>query len=107
MWKHRLDTACSCEYEWRDEKLKVKVKLSLCLIRHQTMKVYWGVDVLLHAFLTSALDGGDWSASNPRRFNPRERAPGTQWIGGWVCLPQSRSGRCGEEKSEWRDGLRM
>jgi hypothetical protein len=34
--------------------------------------------------LTSALDGGEWLASRPRRFTPRERAPGTHWIGGWV-----------------------
>jgi hypothetical protein len=27
--------------------------------------------------LTSALDGGEWSASRPDRFTPRERAPGT------------------------------
>jgi hypothetical protein len=32
--------------------------------------------------LTSALDGGEWSASRPDRFNPRERAPGAHWIGG-------------------------
>jgi hypothetical protein len=34
--------------------------------------------------LTSALDGGEWSASRPRRFTPRERVPGTHWTGGWV-----------------------
>jgi hypothetical protein len=34
--------------------------------------------------LTSALDGGEWSASCPGRFTPREKAPGTHWIGGWV-----------------------
>jgi hypothetical protein len=34
--------------------------------------------------LTSALDGGEWSASRPYRFTPRERGPGTHWIGGWV-----------------------
>jgi hypothetical protein len=34
--------------------------------------------------LTSALDGGEWSASRPGLFTPRERAPGTHWIGGWV-----------------------
>jgi hypothetical protein len=34
--------------------------------------------------LTSALDGGEWSASRPGRFTSRERAPGTHWIGGWV-----------------------
>jgi len=32
----------------------------------------------------TALDGGEWSASCPGRFTPRERAPGTHWIGGWV-----------------------
>jgi len=34
--------------------------------------------------LTSALDGGEWSASLPGRFAPRERAPHTHWIGGYV-----------------------
>jgi hypothetical protein len=34
--------------------------------------------------LTSALDGGEWSASRPGRFNPRVRAPSTHWVGGWV-----------------------
>jgi hypothetical protein len=34
--------------------------------------------------LTSALDGGEWSASRPGRFTPKERASGTHWIGGWV-----------------------
>jgi hypothetical protein len=27
---------------------------------------------------------GEWSASRPCRFTPKERAPGTHWIGGWV-----------------------
>jgi hypothetical protein len=34
--------------------------------------------------LTSDLAGGEWSASLPGRFTPGERAPGTNWIGGWV-----------------------
>jgi hypothetical protein len=37
----------------------------------------------MHSF-TSALDGGEWSASRSDRFTPREKAPGTQWTGGWV-----------------------
>jgi hypothetical protein len=36
--------------------------------------------------LTSALVGGEWSASRPGRFNPGERASDTLWIGGWVDL---------------------
>jgi hypothetical protein len=41
-------------------------------------------DVEIHIFLVSAIVGGEWSASRPVRFTPRERAPGTDWIGGWV-----------------------
>jgi hypothetical protein len=37
--------------------------------------------------LTSVLDGGEWSVSHPGRFTPRERAPGSHWIGGWVGTP--------------------
>jgi hypothetical protein len=33
----------------------------------------------MHIFLTSALAGGDWSASRPGRFTT-----GTHWIRGWV-----------------------
>jgi hypothetical protein len=36
--------------------------------------------------LTSALAGGEWSASYPDHFTPREKAPGTHWIRGWVGL---------------------
>jgi hypothetical protein len=40
------------------------------LIKHHTIQVYVGVNVWLHAFLTSALDGGEWSASRPGHFPP-------------------------------------
>jgi len=45
--------------------------------------------------LTSTIDGDEWSASRSGRFTPRERAPGTHWIGSWV----GTSGRGGEEKN--------
>jgi hypothetical protein len=48
------------------------------------MKTYLGVEIQLDTFLTSALDGGEWSASRPGRFTPKERACGTHWIGGSV-----------------------
>jgi hypothetical protein len=34
--------------------------------------------------LTSVLDGGEWLASRPGRFTPRETASDIHWIGGWV-----------------------
>jgi hypothetical protein len=48
------------------------------------MKACGGVDVYIHIFLTSALAGGEWSASRPGHFTLGERAPGTHCIGGWV-----------------------
>jgi hypothetical protein len=49
------------------------------------MKAYWGLWRYSSThYLTSALDGSEWPASRPGRFTPRERAPGTHWIGGWV-----------------------
>jgi hypothetical protein len=38
-----------------------------------------------YSFSTSALDGGEWSASRPdRALPPGERTPGTHCTGGWV-----------------------
>jgi hypothetical protein len=44
------------------------------------MKAYGGVDVQIHILLTSALVGGEWSASRPCRFTPGERTPATHCI---------------------------
>jgi hypothetical protein len=46
----------------------------------------WGSGCIALPFLTSALDGGELSASRPGRFTFGERASGTNWIGGWVGL---------------------
>jgi len=36
----------------------LKVKLLLCSTKYYAVKTYWGMEVWLHPFLTSALDGG-------------------------------------------------
>jgi hypothetical protein len=51
------------------------------------MNTYGGV--------TSALEGGDWSASRPDRFNHEEKP---HYTFDRLRGPQSRIGRCGEEK---------
>jgi hypothetical protein len=42
------------------------------------------MEVQLHAFSISVLDGGEWSASCPGRFTPEKIIPRTHWIGGWI-----------------------
>jgi hypothetical protein len=48
------------------------------------MKMYWEWRYSSTHSLTSALDGGEWSASRLGRFTPGGRAPDTHWIGGRV-----------------------
>jgi hypothetical protein len=45
---------------------KVRLKVIL-MIKHYAMKTH-GVEAYLHAFLNSALDEGEWSASHFCRF---------------------------------------
>jgi hypothetical protein len=77
------------------QNARIYVKFSLCLTKYQGMKMYplrnimhWkhigGVEVQLQAFLTSALDESERSASRSGRFTPGESAPNIHWIGGWV-----------------------
>jgi hypothetical protein len=54
------------------------------LIKHYVMKVYVGVNIQIHIFVTLALDGGEWSTPCPCHFNPGERASSTHCIEGWT-----------------------
>jgi len=47
------------------------------------MKTYGEMEVRLHTFLTSVLDGGEWSASLPGRFT-HGGVTVTHCIGGWM-----------------------
>jgi hypothetical protein len=63
---------------------KIKLNLSLCLTKPHAMKTYGGVEMYFHAFLTSALGIGDWSASHTSRFTLGKRTSSTHCVGGWV-----------------------
>jgi hypothetical protein len=52
-----------------------KVKLSLSLISRALCHEDMGSGGIAPPFLTLALDRGEWSASCPCHFTPRERAP--------------------------------
>jgi hypothetical protein len=56
--------------------------LSLRLNNHDAMKSYGGVEIYLHAFLTSTLHGGELSASCLGLFDPEERDLSSHCIGG-------------------------
>jgi hypothetical protein len=45
-------------------QVRYKVKLLLCLIKEHAIKTYGQVEVELYALLSSAIDGGQWSASS-------------------------------------------
>jgi hypothetical protein len=60
----------------------LEVKTPLCLIKHHAVKTYEGVQVQVHAFLTSELDESQLHA--PIALPPGERARGNHWLGGWV-----------------------
>jgi hypothetical protein len=47
------------------------------LFHRRPLKAHTGVEVYLHAFLTIALDEGEWLVSRPGHFIPGDRAPGT------------------------------
>jgi hypothetical protein len=79
-WK-KLQRRCNIFISY---KVKAKVK-SPCLTNYALChEGVWASGCIDPLFLTSALVGGEWSASRPSCFTPGERAPGTHWMVGWV-----------------------
>jgi len=65
---------------------KVKVDLSLCLTKYNAMTTYGGVEVYFHTFLTSILDGGEWSQLHfPAALSPGKETPvSVRYVAGWA-----------------------
>jgi hypothetical protein len=54
------------------------------LTEHHTMNTYWGIGGIAPRILDLGTRWGEQSASRSGRLTPRERAPGSHRIGGWV-----------------------
>jgi hypothetical protein len=44
----------------------------------------WRSGGIIPSFLTSSLEGSEWSTSRPCRYTPKETTPGTHCKEGWV-----------------------
>jgi hypothetical protein len=54
--------------------------LPLFLTKYHAMRMYGRVKVQIHAVLTLALDGGEWSASHPGRKEPPVPIGQESWV---------------------------
>jgi hypothetical protein len=59
------------------------VKFCMRLINRYAMGT-WRSGVMAPTFLTSALDGSEWSSSRHGRFSARERSPGSHYVAGCI-----------------------
>jgi len=59
------------------------MKLLVYLIKDHFLKMFGRVKLYLQAFLTSALDGDEWSLSDLGLLSPGETLL-ARWIRGWV-----------------------
>jgi hypothetical protein len=56
------------------------------VMKHNSMKAYEECGGVAPPFLTSALDGDEWSASRTYHISPGDGVPSTRCIRGWVGL---------------------
>jgi len=72
----------------KNSSVTINVSCPCPSTNHHAMKAYWGMEVYLHAFLTSALVVGEWLAPRPDRFTPgKEHLVPIGWEAGWNSEP--------------------
>jgi hypothetical protein len=78
---------CKVALQWNPQGTRGRGKKKVKQSRYTPWRRLGGEEYSSYSFLTSALDGGEWSASRPgRTFTSGERTPGTHCTGGWVGL---------------------
>jgi hypothetical protein len=75
-----ITESCYCESNCERSE---RALYAYYLLNYHALKTYVGVEEYFHAFLTSVLDGGEWSVSCFDRFTSRGRVTGTDRLG-WV-----------------------
>lgn len=69
----------------RSQVWKITYAAELVNCYHSILVGYRGVEVFLLSFISSVLDGSEWSSECPSCHILREIVTGTPWIGGWTC----------------------
>jgi hypothetical protein len=83
MW--HVAGACTDGCNWHSLRNVRKMQRPYSLLSIMPWR-HVGSGAVVPPYLSSAFDGGEWSASRPSRCTPVERACGSQCIGGWVVL---------------------
>jgi hypothetical protein len=73
-----------CLIKGRDNFKRGKTQTTLVPNQASHHKYVWESGGTAPTFLTSSLDGSEWSASRPCSFIPRDRGCGTHYIRDWV-----------------------
>jgi hypothetical protein len=73
-------------YSHIESEIVTHVLKNVAVVLAYAVKTCRGVEVLLYLFLTSALYGGEWSASRSGRLLLSEKSPEIHCVGGWMSL---------------------
>jgi hypothetical protein len=100
VWWALVGTITNLRFRYKAGNLTSRAKGSTpytrCLTKRHAMKRYGGVEIQLHEFLTSVLDGNG-------RYTPAERAPSTHWKEGQMG-PRVGSDAVAKRIGNWDPG---